>query len=52
MRTARGRPSRHLLQVLKPKIPVKRMVFHEITKEAIQSALDNTCELDTALVDA
>ena len=42
----------HLLQVLKPKIPVKRMVFHEITKEAIQRALENTRDLDTALVDA
>ncbi|MCI7551820.1 MAG: type I DNA topoisomerase [Actinomycetaceae bacterium] len=42
----------HLLNVLKPKIPVKRMVFHEITKEAIQRALGNTRELDTQLVDA
>ena len=42
----------HLLQVLKPKVPVRRMVFHEITKEAIQRALDNTRDLDTALVDA
>lgn len=42
----------HLLQVLKPKVPVKRMVFHEITKEAITRALENTRELDTALVDA
>ncbi|MGV9189212.1 type I DNA topoisomerase [Arcanobacterium canis] len=42
----------HLLEVLKPKVPVKRMVFHEITKEAIQRALDNTRELDTQLVDA
>ncbi len=42
----------HLLEVLKPKVPVRRMVFHEITKEAIQRALDNTRELDTALVDA
>ena len=42
----------HLLQVLKPKVPVRRMVFHEITKEAIQRALDNTRELDTDLVDA
>ena len=42
----------HLLQVLKPKVPVKRMVFHEITKEAIQRALDNTRDLDTDLVDA
>lgn len=42
----------HLLQVLKPKVPVHRMVFHEITKEAIQKAQQNTRELDTALVDA
>jgi DNA topoisomerase-1 len=42
----------HLLQVLKPKVPVRRMVFHEITKDAIQAAKDNTRELDTALVDA
>jgi DNA topoisomerase I len=37
---------------LKPKIPVRRMVFHEITKDAIEKAKDNTRELDTALVDA
>ncbi|MDY6214602.1 MAG: type I DNA topoisomerase [Schaalia hyovaginalis] len=42
----------HLLEVLKPKVPVKRMVFHEITKEAISRALDNTRELDASLVDA
>ncbi|KQR46462.1 DNA topoisomerase I [Frigoribacterium sp. Leaf164] len=42
----------HLLQELKPKVPVKRMVFHEITKDAIQQAQENTRELDTALVDA
>ena len=42
----------HLLQELKPKVPVKRMVFHEITKEAIQEARDNTRDIDTALVDA
>ncbi|WP_460513185.1 type I DNA topoisomerase [Frigoribacterium salinisoli] len=42
----------HLLQELKPKVPVKRMVFHEITKDAIQQARENTRELDTALVDA
>jgi DNA topoisomerase-1 len=42
----------HLLETLKPKVPVKRMVFHEITKEAIQKAVENTRELDTALVDA
>jgi len=38
--------------VLKPKVPVKRMVFHEITKEAIERAKENTRDLDTALVDA
>ena len=42
----------HLLQVLKPTVPVKRMVFHEITQEAIERAKSNTRELDTALVDA
>src|SRR5680860_567760 len=42
----------HLLQVLQPKVPVKRMGFHEITKDAILAAVDNTRELDTALVDA
>jgi DNA topoisomerase-1 len=42
----------HLLQVLKPKVPVKRMVFHEITKDAIEAAKNNPRELDTALVDA
>jgi len=42
----------HLLQVLKPKIPVKRMVFHEITKEAIQAAIENTRALDENLVQA
>lgn len=42
----------HLLEVLKPKVPVKRMVFHEITKDAIEAAKANTRELDTALVSA
>ncbi len=42
----------HLLAELKPKIPVKRMVFHEITREAITRALENTRELDERLVDA
>jgi DNA topoisomerase-1 len=42
----------HLLQELKPKVPVKRMVFHEITKDAIQHAIENPRDLDTALVDA
>ena len=42
----------HLLEALKPRIPVKRMVFHEITREAIQRAVDDTRELDSRLVDA
>jgi DNA topoisomerase-1 len=42
----------HLLQELKPKVPVHRMVFHEITKDAIQYARDHTRQIDTALVDA
>lgn len=42
----------HLLEVLKPKVPVQRMVFHEITKEAIEHARDNTRQLDMDLVDA
>ncbi len=42
----------HLLEALKPKVPVKRMVFHEITKDAINAAVGNTRELDLALVDA
>ncbi|MFI5060695.1 MAG: type I DNA topoisomerase [Actinomycetales bacterium] len=42
----------HLIEVLKPKVPVKRMVFHEITREAIEKARDNTRDIDTALVDA
>jgi DNA topoisomerase-1 len=42
----------HLLQVLQPKIPVHRMVFHEITREAIRRALEQTRDLDERLVDA
>ena len=42
----------HLLEVLNPQVPVKRMVFHEITKKAIISALENPRELDRHLVDA
>jgi len=42
----------HLLEVLKPKVPVKRMVFHEITRDAIQRALGETREIDADLVDA
>ncbi|MEI7440177.1 MAG: type I DNA topoisomerase [bacterium] len=42
----------HLMEILKPKIPVKRMVFHEITKSAIEKALDNTRHVDEKLVRA
>ncbi len=42
----------HLLQVLKPKVPSKRMVFHEITREAIQSAIDNCRDINEQLVHA
>jgi len=42
----------HLLEVLEPKVPVKRMVFHEITRDAIREAAANTRELDQDLVDA
>jgi DNA topoisomerase I len=42
----------HLLEVLRPKVPVKRMVFHEITKDAIVDAVEHTRELDESLVDA
>ncbi|PJI93903.1 type I DNA topoisomerase [Luteimicrobium subarcticum] len=42
----------HLLEELRPKVPVKRMVFHEITPEAIRRALENTRDLDENLVDA
>ncbi len=42
----------HLVQVLKPKVPVKRMVFHEITKDAIVRALEQTRSIDDRLVDA
>ncbi|KGG26910.1 DNA topoisomerase I [Prochlorococcus sp. MIT 0702] len=42
----------HLLQLLAPKVPVKRMVFHEITKEAIAKALDQPRDLDMELVHA
>lgn len=42
----------HLAQLLKPKVPVKRMVFSEITKQAIQAAIQNPRELDEDLVAA
>ena len=42
----------HLLEYLKPKVPVKRMVFHEITKTAIEHAVANPRSIDYGLVDA
>ncbi len=42
----------HLLQLLKPKVPIKRMVFHEITKEAIRDALKNCRSIDEQVVRA
>jgi len=42
----------HLVEVLEPKIPIKRMVFNEITKEAIKAAVVNTRDLDYNLIDA
>jgi DNA topoisomerase-1 len=42
----------HLLEELKPKVPVRRMVFHEITRDAIQRALAETRDVDERLVDA
>jgi DNA topoisomerase-1 len=42
----------HLLEVLKPKVPVKRLVFHEITKDAIQHALNSARDIDQNLVHA
>ena len=42
----------HLLEVLKPKVPVRRMVFHEITRDAIERSLGETREIDDRLVDA
>ena len=42
----------HLIEVLRPKIPIRRMVFHEITKEAIKKAANETRDLDYRLVDA
>src|SRR5690606_13276800 len=42
----------HLLEVLKPKVPVRRMVFHEITRSAIEAAIADSRDLDWGLVDA
>ena len=42
----------HLLETLKPRIPVRRMVFHEITEPAIRAAAENPRDLDSDLVDA
>ena len=42
----------HLVQELRPKVPVRRMVFHEITRPAIERALSETREIDESLVDA
>ncbi|MDA2973961.1 MAG: type I DNA topoisomerase [Actinomycetota bacterium] len=42
----------HLLEYLKPKVPVKRMVFHEITRAAIDHAVENPRSIDYGLVDA
>ncbi len=42
----------HIVEVLQPKVPTKRMVFHEITPSAIQEAIDNPRTLDLKLVEA
>jgi DNA topoisomerase I len=42
----------HLVEELKPKVPVRRMVFHEITRPAIERALGQTRDIDDCLVDA
>ncbi|MGA1627009.1 MAG: toprim domain-containing protein, partial [Prochlorothrix sp.] len=42
----------HLQDLLKPKVPIKRMVFHEITREAIQAAIANCRTVDDRLVHA
>ena len=42
----------HLREVLKPQVPVRRIVFHEITEEAIRRAIDDSRDIDLKLVDA
>src|SRR6201990_779649 len=42
----------HLLEHLKPRVPVKRMVFHEITRSAIEEAVEAARDIDHGLVDA
>ena len=42
----------HLVEVLKPKVPIRRMVFHEITKQAVLKSLEETRDIDTDLVNA
>jgi DNA topoisomerase-1 len=42
----------HLIEVLKPKVPVKRMVFHEITKDAIEEAIQTARSVDDDVVSA
>ena len=42
----------HLMEILRPKVPVRRMVFNEITKEAILKAVNETRDIDQHLVDA
>jgi DNA topoisomerase-1 len=42
----------HVLEILKPTVPVKRMVFHEITRQAIEEAIENSRQLDMKLVEA
>jgi DNA topoisomerase-1 len=42
----------HLSEVLKPRVPTRRMVFHEITRQAIENAVDRSRDIDAGLVDA
>src|SRR5205823_6857814 len=42
----------HLMEVLAPQVPVRRMVFHEITPQAIRAAVENPREINRNLVDA